>query len=42
MIKAVHGGGGKGMRPAWNDKELDEGCVSRVSYTVWFILHVER
>jgi len=25
MIKAVHGGGGKGMRPAWNDGDLEEG-----------------
>ena len=25
MVKASAGGGGKGMRVAWNDKELLEG-----------------
>lgn len=25
MLKAVHGGGGKGMRVAWNDAECEEG-----------------
>ena len=26
MIKASAGGGGKGMRIAFNDKEAEEGC----------------
>jgi 3-methylcrotonyl-CoA carboxylase alpha subunit len=28
MIKAVMGGGGKGMKVAWNDKEFKENLVS--------------